>query len=314
VTFESCRWNGQIISSDRIESLKKYADFTTNCPEKEIGLGVPRDSLRLVHQAGEIHLMQPATGRDITDLMTAYAVERMPSYAHLDGFILKGKSPSCGTMNDTPVYDAIDSKGANQKGTGIFGNIVGQSYPLKPLTDEGRLINLRLWENFLTQIYLAASFREIKALGTIQALIQFHAENKLILMAFNQNTQRALGRIVANHEQIPISDVYAQYEPLFFRTIVTLPSFTSHINVLQHAMGYFKTQLSPDEKRFFMEELEAYRHGLLPLTVLIHLIRGWIVRFGEPYLEQQTYFQPFPPELVPKENFVSNREHRKRTG
>ncbi len=34
------------------------------------------------------------------------------------------------------------------------------------------------------------------------------------------------------------------------------------------------------------------------MTVPLVLLRSWIERFGEKYLEQQVFFDPFPEELV----------------
>jgi uncharacterized protein YbgA (DUF1722 family)/uncharacterized protein YbbK (DUF523 family) len=313
ITFENCRWNGQIIASKEVERLKPYVDFITNCPEKEIGLGVPRDSIRLAKVNGITRLIQPTTNKDVTDDMIEYAKQKFEIYRNVDGFILKNKSPSCG-IDEVRVYDSPDSKSATEKARGVFGQCILTHFTGRPITDEGRLYNVRIWENFLTQIYMVAEFRNAKSIGTTHALIEFHTHEKMLLMAYNQALLHEMGNLLGNQEKKPIEDVFRMYEELFYRAIAEMPEYTAQINVLQHAMGYFKEKISAGEKQFFLMELENYRTGRIPLSVLIHILRSWIIRFDEPYLLQQYYFQPFPDELDLQENFFSNKEKDKRLG
>jgi uncharacterized protein YbbK (DUF523 family) len=99
VTFESVRWNGQIIASELVEKLKPYVDFVPVCPEVEIGLGVPRNPVRIVLVNGEKRLLQPATGLDFTDKMKKFSESFLNSLDAIDGFILKSGSPSSGFKN-----------------------------------------------------------------------------------------------------------------------------------------------------------------------------------------------------------------------
>ena len=67
-------------------------------------------------------------------------------------------------------------------------------------------------------------------------------------------------------------------------------------------MGYFKTQLSPREKKHFLDVLETYREGKTPLSSAVSILRSWIVRFETKYLSEQTFFQPFPAGLMALDN------------
>ena len=311
ITFENCRWNAQIIASAQIELLKSHVEFITNCPEKDLGLGVPRESMRLAKVNGITRLVQPATNKDFSDEMVAYAQEKSSVYQDVDGFILKNKSPSCG-IDEVRVYDSPESKSATDKAKGVFGNYILTHFEGRPITDEGRLYNMRIWENFLTQIYMVAEFRKTKELGTINALIQFQTHEKLLLMAYNQNILHQMGKLLGNQTNESVGEIYKKYDVFFYQAIAEMPAYTAHINVLQHALGYFKDKISASEKQFFLTELENYRSGLIPLSVMIHILRSWIIRFNEPYLLQQYYFQPFPDELDTQENFYSNKEKESR--
>ena len=62
-------------------------------------------------------------------------------------------------------------------------------------------------------------------------------------------------------------------------------------------MGYFKKQLSPDEKQELLEIFDSYRQGYTPLIVPVTLIRHLVRKYDQPYLKQQVYLNPHPLEL-----------------
>jgi uncharacterized protein YbgA (DUF1722 family) len=141
-------------------------------------------------------------------------------------------------------------------------------------------------------------FRAIKDSESHKELVEFHSRNKFLLMAYNQNLMRKMGRIVANPLKRNFDSLIADYEKLLFRSLTQPPEYTSHINVLMHALGYFKRTLSGQEKAFYSDELEKYRTGWIPLFVMNELIKVLIVQNEEDYLKQQTYFNPYPTELM----------------
>jgi uncharacterized protein YbbK (DUF523 family) len=67
--FAACRYDGAMISDDFVRRLAAHVTFRPVCPEMEIGLGCPRDPIRVVLAGKELRLMQPATGRDVTEAM-----------------------------------------------------------------------------------------------------------------------------------------------------------------------------------------------------------------------------------------------------
>ncbi len=295
--FDHCRYNGEIIAAPFVQKMRPYVNFTVVCPEMALGLGVPREFLRLVAVEGEPRLLQPQTGLDHTERMHAFAASFLNGLADVDGFILKNRSPSCG-LNDVKVYTSTKKGAAALKGQGMFGGAVMESFPHLATEDEGRLNNFRIREHFLTKIYALAAFRQVKASGAIKDLVQFQAQNKLLLMTYHQTELRALGRIVANPDKRPFDQVVADYEQHLYSALARPPRCTSHINVLMHALGYFSDELSREEKAFFLDALQRYREGKSPSSTPRSLIRSWIVRFGQEYLAQQTCFEPYPEELL----------------
>lgn len=286
-----------MISSEVIRKLKNHVEFLPVCPEVEIELGIPRDPIRIVEQTGVRRLVQPATDRDVSGVMSEFADLFLDSLTAVDGFILKDRSPSCGIAN-VKVFASKEKSAPLGKGAGFFGEKVLTRFPYLPVEDEGRLTNFRIREHFLTKLYVVSSFRALKNGGRMRDLVQFQAENKYLLMAYNQKEMRVLGRIIANLDKLPFDDVVMQYEEHLYRAFARAPRYNSNINVLMHGMGYFSKGLSSKERAFFLDQLEQYRAGKLPLSVPVGLLRSWIIRFENEYLAQQTFFEPYPLALV----------------
>jgi hypothetical protein len=62
-------------------------------------------------------------------------------------------------------------------------------------------------------------------------------------------------------------------------------------------MGYFKKQLDPDEKQELVEVIEHYRLGYYPLVVPLTLLKHYVRKYDQPYLQDQYYLNPHPVEL-----------------
>ena len=294
--FEACRYNGQAIRAPFILQLEPHAELKTVCPEVEVGLGIPRDPIRLVQIDRTLHLIQPSTGKDLTTAMRSFSERFLSEVGEVDGFVLKSRSPSCG-IKDTKVHAGGDTPNPMGKGAGMFGAAVLERFPNAAVEDEGRLTNLQIRHHFLTKLFALASLRHVKDVGTMAELVSFHTANKFILLAYHQRELRALGRIVANAERHPIERVLGDYERRFAHALARPARRNAHINVLMHALGYFSERLSADEKSFFLDALEVFREGRESLTGPLAVMQSWITRFDEDYLAGQRYFAPYPREL-----------------
>jgi uncharacterized protein YbgA (DUF1722 family)/uncharacterized protein YbbK (DUF523 family) len=296
--FAACRYNGVTIPDAFVQQLEPYVTYLPICPEVEIGLGVPRDPVRVVLVNGEPRLLQPATGADVTEKMRTFADAHLASLSDIDGFILKGRSPSCG-IKDVKLYRSVE-KGAAvvKKGNGFFAEAVLARYGHLPVEEEGRLMNFTLREHFLTALFALADFRAVKASGAMRELVRFHTDNKLLLLAYNESQYRVMGPTVANREKKPAADIIAGYETHLWKALAHPARRTAGINVLMHALGYFSEKLTSDEKAYFLDTLEKYRAEKVPLSVPVSLLGAWIARFKEPYLARQTFFAAYPESLI----------------
>lgn len=270
------------------------------CPEVEIGMGVPRPTIRLVEDAGGIRLIAPSTGEEFTRPMNAYSEKRVHALQKddLDGYILKKGSPSCG-MERIRVYD--DDEGAIQRrnGTGVFADVLLKRWPTLPVEEDGRLNDAGIRENFIERVFCRNRWRTLRQRGlTRRRLIAFHTAHKLLLSAHNETGYRRMGRIVASAGQIPDRELFTTYEAEFHAVMATRATNKRHTNVLQHAMGHMKKMLSAIEKREILTAIEDYRLGMIPLIVPLTLLRFNIRRYEVDYLKGQLYFNPHPKELM----------------
>ena len=294
--FEACRYNGLKISFDPLTLMIPHIDFVPICPEVEIGLGTPRDPIRIVKKKN-ITLVQPSTNKKLTLDMNQFSNLFLDNLETVDGFILKAKSPSC-AIKDAKYYYKKDKEQSAGKGPGLFTKKVLKLFPCLAIEDEGRLRNFHIREHFLTKLFALSSFRKIKKINKISALIKYHADNKFLMMAYNEKLMRILGKVVASYDKSNLTKVFKLYEKNLQLVFEKPYKRKTNINVLMHAMGFFSKLLTKKEKKFILDLFQQYLDRRIPLSALIQVVRSWITRYENNYLENQTYFEPYPFELM----------------
>jgi len=276
----------------------RYVEWVPVCPEVEIGLGVPRESLRLDDEGKGAHLVAPRSGLDHTERMKEWTRKQAKDLVEqeLCGFVLKRGSPSCGLVRVKVYHD----KGLLHKnGQGLFASSLVEQFPHLPVEEEGRLNDPRLRENFVSQVFCYSRWRELQREGLTRArIMKFHASHKFLLMAHQQVGSRALGSLLgqAGRTATPKQLGNAYFEK-FSEVMRHTPTRRNHTNVLQHMAGYFSPQLSADDRLEITEVIDRYRQERLPLIVPITLIRHYVRKLGVEYLQDQVYLDPHPDEL-----------------
>ncbi|MCG6894252.1 MAG: DUF523 and DUF1722 domain-containing protein [Desulfobacteraceae bacterium] len=295
---EPVRWNGGH-SRDRFitDTLGQYFEWVPVCPEVECGLPVPRETLRQVGDPENPRLVTTKTGVDHTERMLEWAAKRVRQLEKegLCGFIFKSKSPSSG-MERVKVYNA---KGhPENKGVGMFARAFMNHFPLVPVEEEGRLHDPRLRENFIEAVFVLRRWREtVRAGNTMGNLVDFHTRHKLLLLAHNPAMYKEMGKMVAGGKKLPPDELYADYEKKLIAALRLKATARKNVNVLQHLLGYFKKELSADEKKELLDIIDQYRQGNVPLIVPITLVNHYVRKYDQPYLRQQVYLQPHPVDL-----------------
>jgi uncharacterized protein YbgA (DUF1722 family) len=146
-------------------------------------------------------------------------------------------------------------------------------------------------------------------MGQMKALVEFHSNRKLLLLAYNQFHYRKLGGIVANHEKNDLETVISNYEKEVKLVLKKIPKDTSIINTILHAFGFISDQLTKSERAFFLNSLEEFRDEGISVSTVTHLIHAYAIRFNTTYLLNQVFFNPFSKALLQITNSRKGRNY-----
>jgi uncharacterized protein YbgA (DUF1722 family)/uncharacterized protein YbbK (DUF523 family) len=292
------RYNGGH-SHDRYVTgtLSDYFTFVDVCPEVEAGFGIPRETLRLVGNPDAPRLITTKTKKDFTEKMQKWAQRRVLELEKEDlcGFIFKKGSPSSG-MERVRVYS--DKGIPSNRGSGMFARAFMDHFPLVPTEEDGRLNDSVLRENFIERIFALRRWRQMAAeRKTLGNIVAFHTAHKLQIMSHSVNYYREMGRLVAHGKELDLPTLYKQYELIFMQALSLKATVKKNVNVLQHMAGYFKKQLSKDEKQELQEVIEQYHRNITPLIVPITIFNHYVRKYNQEYLKKQFYLNPHPIEL-----------------
>ena len=280
-------------------TLAPFVEWIRVCPEVEVGMGVPRETLRLIHAQGETRMITTRTAIDHTDSMRAYAMRRTKQLESMDlrGYVLKKDSPSCG-MERVKVYDRTGSA-PTRTGVGIYAGVLKDRFPALPIEEEGRLQDPVLRENFIERVFAYDRLRELfDGRWTQPGLIAFHTAHKMALLAHSTTAYQELGRLVAAGKAFPRIELRSRYEQLFMRTLARPATTRRHTNVLMHMAGHLKKLLDDESKQELLACIDEYRRELVPLIVPLTLLRHYVRVHRVAYLAGQTYLEPHPRELM----------------
>jgi uncharacterized protein YbgA (DUF1722 family)/uncharacterized protein YbbK (DUF523 family) len=279
--------------------LGPHVTWVPVCPEVEMGLGTPRETLRLVRTDDRVRMLTTRTGIDHTAGMVAWGKTRLDALASedLSGYVLKKDSPSCG-MERVKIYD--DGGGApTRSGRGIFAEALLARFPLLPVEEEGRLGDARLRENFIERVF---AYRRLKDLFSsrwaIGAVVAFHTAHKMTLLSHSTTAYQSVGRLVAATRGLPRPDLRHGPKSQFMRALATPATTRRHTNVLMHMAGHLKRLIDPASRQELAECILQYRQGLVPLIVPITLLRHHVRVHDVEYLKGQVYLDPHPRELM----------------
>jgi uncharacterized protein YbgA (DUF1722 family)/uncharacterized protein YbbK (DUF523 family) len=295
---EPVRYDGQHKHDHFItDTLGRFVEFVGVCPEVECGLGVPRESMRLIGDPANPRLVTTRTGIDHTARMQDWVELRVMELEQEDlhGFIFKARSPSSG-MENVKVYN--DKGGVAGKSPGLFAKAFMEHFPTLPCEDEGRLNDPDLRENFIERVFTLWRFRQaIRASPTLSTLMAFHARSKLLIQSHHEALMREMGRELAGLKARTARAYIPQYEAKLMRALKTLATVRKHTNILQHMLGYLRDNVDDADRKELDGIVEDYHRELVPLVVPVTMLRHYVEKHGIEYLEDQYYLNPHPIEL-----------------
>jgi uncharacterized protein YbgA (DUF1722 family) len=258
---------------------------------------IPREAVRLVGDPEAPRLVTQKTNVDKTRQMQDWIAVRLKDLEqeNLCGFIFRSKSPSSGLYR-IRVYG--DDGTIRKNGTGLFARAFTDRFPRIPVEEAGRLCDPGLRENFIERIFSLQRWRNLLDTNkTLGGLVAFHTHNKLLILSHNQEIYRQMGRLVAQGKTQASDSLFDAYEQLLLKALGLKTTVKKNINVLQHVMGYFKRNLTGDEKQELLSIIDQYGAGYVPLIVPITLIKHYVMKYDQPWLKTQTYLNPHPFEL-----------------
>ena len=281
-----------------VDTLGQVVEWVPVCPEVELGLGIPRESIRLEGDPAAPQLVAVKHRTNHTSAMARLARRRVDALAAggIGGYVRKKDSPSCGMIR-VRVYG--DGGGPPARtGVGAFARVLLDRLPLLPVEEEGRLHDPGVRENFVERLFAYARWRTYEERPTRGGLVRFHTAHKLTLLAHDPAAYRRLGALVARAKARPLRTVADEYGAAFMTALRTRATPARHANVLEHMLGYFSAELSAAERQEMVESIRDHRRGLVPLVVPLTLIKHHVRTQDVAYLAGQTYLDPHPKELM----------------
>jgi len=296
---EEVRFDGGHKKSNYIvHILGHFFKFVMICPELEIGMGVPREAVKLEGDPESPRMVGNKSGIDWTRKMNAYSDRRTRQIENygLSGYILKKDSPSCG-MERVRVYGL---KGAPaKKGCGLFARVLMERFPYLPIEEEGRLNDLVLRENFVVRVFAYHRLRNmLENQFSRRSLVEFHTREKYLLMAHCPQHYRRLGQTVAAAKEHKPAELREIYGNTYMQALQIKTTTKKNVNVLHHMMGFLKKDLTSEEKNDILSVIEDYRNQLVPLIVPITLVKHYLKKCKVDYVLNQIYLSPSPKELM----------------
>ena len=278
-------------------ALARHFDFAPICPEVAIGLGTPREPIRLVGDPAAPRAVGTVDReRDVTQALADYGQAMASSHNDIAGYIFMQQSPSCG-VERVKVYQA-NGMPAEKSGRGIYANAFCSARPDLPAEEDGRLNDPVLRENFITRVYAYARWQTLLKAGlTRHAIISFHASYKYQLMANHPQQYRELWRMLGNMGKQDANLIGPQYFSQLMQALKKTATRRTHTNVLKHLSGYLRPALSADERSEIHQVIHQYREGIVPLVVPMTLLKHHFRRNPQPYIALQAYMQPHPEDL-----------------
>lgn len=295
---EEVRFNGGHKESRLCsQALSEYFEFVPLCPEVAIGLGIPRQPIRLIGDPAHPQAVGSVDSTlNVSQPLHDYGVEMAAEHTDICGYIFMQKSPSCG-LERVKVYQD-GGRPAELSGRGVYAQAFCAAHPDLPVEEDGRLNDPVLRENFLTRVYAYSAWQTLLKQGiTRRSITEFHARYKYQLMAHNPACYKSLGHLLGNLGKTDPKRIAAHYFSELMKALKKCATRGTHSNVLQHLSGYLKQAIDTQDKQEMQQLIDQYQNGIVPLIVPMTLLKHHFRQHPNPYIARQVYLQPHPEKL-----------------
>ncbi|MEL4304506.1 DUF523 and DUF1722 domain-containing protein [Methanococcoides sp. LMO-2] len=302
--FENVRYNGSLVRCPTVRALIPFVDFITVCPEVEIGLGIPRETIRIVRINGKKRLIQPKTNQDLTDDMDNFTDQFLKDLPPVDGFIFKSGSPTIGVRN-IKIYSEKDKGFVIDRGAGFFADKIVKRYAEYPLEEDDRLRNNIIRHHFLTKLFTFADLRSVKESGSIEKLKLFHKYNRFLFRLYNCDMCIKLDELIDNSKSSGVDKILSEYEGIIVNMFHRSPGSKDFIRLSNEIISKLNSSsylskvssLNNGEKEYLNCVLKKYEDNRLTCDSLLEILRLYVMRFSDSKEEFSRLFFPYPEEL-----------------
>ena len=208
---QTVRYDGGHKYNDHIvNALGDYFSYKPFCPEVNIGLGTPRETIKLVEEAGDVRCIGTKDPTlDVTDALTQCANQQRSWQQSIYGYIFKKGSPSCGIEH----VKIFRNNTLSHNGIGIYAQQLMLNFPNIPIEDEARLSNPALSDNFIQRVLIYKRWKDLIA-NTINLhdLFAFHTQHSKILTKHNQTQAQLLTIQINTLKEEDVASFVTAYE------------------------------------------------------------------------------------------------------
>ncbi len=254
---ENVRFDGSNKYEKITKSLNKYFDFISICPEVEAGLGTPRPPIRLEGNFNKPSVISIKSRKDLTKLMNRYCKERLnkKDVSLISGYVLKSRSPSCGTK-DVKIYNNAKIV----KGQGLFTKEISRKYSNLPIINNDQLNNVKHREQFINQTYAYTRINNLfSSQITFKQLLEFHNLNLLIMMSHNYKLTIELSEAMLTMRSKNLAKTKEYYLNNFMNIFRFQKAIIKQVKVFNYLKLEIKQYLSEKEKLTISKTIQKYR-------------------------------------------------------
>lgn len=277
--------------------MSRYFDYRPVCPEVAIGLGIPRKPIRLVATDRGTRVQGADDAQlDVTEALAVEADKASARMPDICGYVFMQNSPSCGVFRMKRYAD--NGHPLDSDGRGAYAERLLQLRPLLPVEEAGRLSDAGLRENFITRVYAYHDWKcSVEIEPTAARVVDFYSRYKYQVMAHHVPGYKRIGRLVAQAGSMDIHTLCDEFLQQFMAALSHQAGRKGNTNTMMHLRGYLRDLLDKDEQEELSRLIRAYREGEVPLVVPLTLLKHYLRKVDNPYLQQQTFWAPHPEKL-----------------
>lgn len=273
--------------------LAQIVELRPVCPEVDIGLGVPREPIRLLAGEDGPRLVAVDSGTDLTAAMKTYAEAKVRELdaAGICGYVLKARSPSCG-FGSVPVDGGADR-------SGLFAAVLSERCDLLPLIEETGLQTRHDREVFLQRVLAYRRLRDLfDGEWTTSDLIDHHARQDLLLLAQSAELHSQLAGLVAEAAGSDPDRTESSYRRLTMKAFEQKAGAVRHSDALAHLPGCIRDRAGKKEYGELEGKIETFREGGIGLFDVLEEVRRLVKKHCIDDLAEEAYLEPHPAELL----------------